>query len=808
MALLQDLRHAVRTLRKSPGVSVVVIATVALGICAVATVFSIVDALLLKPLPGVARQSELVNVHATAPDGSSFHSVSLETWRDLRAQNPALRDLAAFSSRIVSLSTGGEPLPAVAQIVTANFFPLLGARPALGRFFVPSEDTAPGRDAVVVVSHRIWKERFARDPNVVGRTLLLNGRSFTVVGVARPGFVGTFLAEPFDLWIPTMMAPAAGTFPNRLTDRRVSWLELVGRLRPAATVESARRVLSVRARRLERTYPSIYRGVGFDVVPTSGFEDTLRVPAVRFFALLMGLAVLVLAISGANVSGLLLARALGRQRDLSVRRALGAGRGRLLRQMLTENVALFLAGGTAGIGLTMGAATLLERFRLPTPVPIALDLQPGPRVFAFALLASLVAGLVFGIVGAVAATRPSSLLLLRVGAATDRRGASRLRAAFVSAQVAMSALLLVAAGLLFRTVLHAAHASPGFEADGLAMATVELRMLGYDAARANAAFEALVDRVSTLPGVESATTAGLLPLGPGKRTDAVTLPGAPPDEPAVSVDYSDVGDAYFRTLRLRLLAGRPFGPADGPKARPAAIVNETLARRLWPGQEPIGRTLVRDGTTLTVVGLARDAKYERLWEAPRPYLYLSDRQFGSLRRELVVRCGGKPETVVAQLRRAIREVEPNLPVPAVLTVRSYIGFSLLPQRVGGAVAGALGAVGLLLAAVGLAAQVAFSVASRRREIGIRMAVGARPGDVVALETARGAKTAAVGLAAGLAASFGTSRLLANLLFGVRPSDPLTFGAAAVLLGGITLLVSFLPARRAARIDPIRALRSE
>jgi predicted permease len=808
-AFLHDLRQAIRALRKRPGTSAVVLVTSALGICAVATVFSVIDALMLKPLPGVARQSELVNVHATAPDGSSFHSVSLATWKDLRETNPAMADLAGFSSRIVSLSAGGEPALAVAQVVTANWFSLVGATPSLGRVFLPGEDEVPGRDAVAVISHRLWRERFGGDPGVVGRSIRINGQPFTVVGVAAEGFIGTFLGQPFDLWIPTMMAPAVGVAPEGLTDRRVVWLELIGRLAPGANIASARRGLAVRAAQLRLAYPDIFpKGSGFDVRPTTGFEDSLRGAAVAFFGVLMGLAALVLAIAGVNVSGLLLARAIQRERELSVRLALGAGRSRLISQLLLENVLLFLAGGAAGVALTFGTTSLLERFELPTPVPLAFHLQPGARVFGFAIGASLLAGLVFGLASTLPATRPSALSLLRAAAATERRGASRLRSAFVAAQVAMSALLLVAAGLFFRTVRHAAGVDPGFDPDGLTVTTLELRMLGYDSARAGSAFQAIVSRAAALPGVVSATTTGLLPLGFGNRSDPVRLPGARPDEPGVQADYADVGDAYFATMRLPLLSGRPFGPSDASGAPGVAIVNETLARQLWPGKDPVGRSLVWDGRELTVVGVARNGKYRRLWENPIPFLYVSERQFGSLRRELVVRGGGDPGSIAPALRAAIRSVEPNLPVPAIQPVRRYIGFSLLPQRVGSAVAAALGLVGLALSCLGLAALVAFSVSRRTREMGIRMALGAGPGDVVRLETLRGAKTAAIGLAAGLASAFGLSRLIASLLFGVGPADPATFAAVALLLAALTLGAAYTPARQAARVDPMQALRSE
>ena len=801
------LRQAVRTLRRSPGTSSVVVATVAVGICAVVTVFAVVDAFFLKPLPGVARQDELVNVHATAADGSTFHSVSLATWHDLGNGNGAFTGLAAFSSRLVSLTAGDEPRLATVQVVTQNYFSVLGARPALGRFFLPEEDEVPGRDAVLVLSHRAWKNALGADPAILGRVVSINGRPFTVVGVTEAGFNGTFLGQPFDVWVPAMMVPVVAT-ADRLTDRSIVWLEMVGRLRPGLSRRAAGAALAVAATRLRRSYPDVYRGVGYDLRPVTGFEDSLRGAAIGFFGLLLGLAGLVLAIAGINVSGILLARAKARERELSVRLALGAGRGRVLRQLLAENVLLFLAGGTAGILLTFVTLSLLERYELPTALPLSFDFQPGARVFAFALLVSAAAGLLFGLAGALPATSPSALALLRAGAITDRPAASRLRGIFVAAQVAMSALLLVAAGLFFRTVRNTANVSPGFEPDGLTMTSVDLKLLNYDAPRAQAAFETLVARATSLPGVESATTTARMPLGFGNHTSAISLPESPGDEAPVTVDSSDVGDGYFRTLRLPLVSGRPFGPADGVTAPRVAIVNETLARRLWPGRDPIGRTLRERGDILTVVGVARDSRYRRLWEEPRSFLYVSERQSGSLRRDLVVRGGGTDAALAGALRREIRAAEPNLPFAAVLPVRRHMGISLLPQQAGSAVAGSLGLVGLLLAAIGLAAQVAYSVTRRTREIGIRMALGARPADVFLLEASRGAKTAGVGLALGLAGALLLSRSLAKFLFGVSPADPLTFCAVALLLAATSLAATLLPARRAARISPMEALRNE
>ncbi len=806
-SLLQDLRHSLRRLGRSPGLSAVVILTVAAGIAASATVFALIDALFLKPLPGVAEQSRLVNVHATAPDGSTFHSVSLPTWRDLGNGGGSFTGLAAFSSRLASLSNGGEPTLAVLQMVTGNYFHLLGARPALGRFFGPAEDAVPGRDAVAVLGHGAWKTRFGGDPSVVGRQILINGKPFTVVGVAAPGFAGTFLGFQFEAWVPTMMAPALA-IEDRLEARDLVWLEMVGRLAPGVTLASARSRMTDLARRLEREYPDSQRGIGYDLRPTTGFEDDLRGAAVGFFAVLSALGGLVLAVACVNVTGVLLARGLAREKEMGLRLALGSGRGRLIRLLLVETLALFAAGGALGALLTTVTTPLLERFRLPIPVPVVFDFSPGPRVMAFALLAAAAGGLVFGLVTALAATRRTDAAILRAGAATERRSATRLRSAFVSLQVAGSVLLLVTAGLFLRTVRSAAAADPGFDPDGLSLTRIDLSMLGYDEARARAFYDRLLERAAALPGVSSAAIAGIVPLGPGNRTTTVALPGRTAEEDQISVDFSDVGESYFATMRIPILQGRAFSTGDAPGARLVAIANQTLAKNLWPGRDPIGQTLTRKGRTLTIVGVARDGKYRRLSETPRPYLYTSSRQEGRVREDLVVRSEGSAQALAGAIGTEIRRLEPALPLAAVIPVREHIGFSLLPQRVAAGIAGALGAIGLALSAIGLAGLVAYSVSRRTREIGVRMALGAAPADVLRLEMRRGIRVAAAGLAIGTAGSLLATHLLRRFLFGVGAMDPLTFGAVLLILAATTLASSYLPARRAARVSPTEALRND
>jgi predicted permease len=808
LSLVQDLRHALHRLRRAPGLALIVVATVAIGVAASATVFSLIDALFWKPLTGISDQQRLVNVHATAPDGSTFHGVSLPTWRDLEDGGGAFSGLAAFASRLISLTDdSGEPRLAVALIVTGNYFGVLGARPSLGRLFGSSEDAVRGRDAVAVLSHGTWKSRFHADPSIVGRAITINGRPFTVIGVAEPGFSGTFLALPFDLWIPTMMTEVL-SLGEDLDARGLVWLEMVGRLAPGVSIEGARERMRVVAKRHEQQFPDSQRGVGYDLRPVTGFEDSLRGAAVGFFSILATLAVLVLTVACVNVSGILLARATAREREFGVRLALGAGTGRLVQLQVAESLLLFLAGGAAGAFLTTLTTPLLERFRLPLPIPIVFDFSPGPRVLTLAVAASAAAGLLFGLVSALPGTRSAAMASLRSGAATDRPGAARLRSAFVTLQVAASVLLLVTAGLFLRTVRNAAAADPGFDPDGLLMTSFDLSMLGYDADRGRSFRDALVEKAGELPGVESAAITGLVPLGPGNRSGAVSLPGRTAPEEQVPVDFSDVGEGYFAAMRIPIVRGRAFERRDAPGSLPAAIVNETLARRLWPDRDPIGQTLTHLDQTLAVVGVAKNGKYRRVWEEPRSYLYLAARQQGRLRYSLILRAKGSRETLSAALGREIRRLEPALPLSAVLSVREHMGFSVLPQRVGGAIAGVLGAVGLALASIGIAGLVAFSVSRRTREIGVRMALGATPGDVLGLEMQRGVRVAAAGVVLGAVAALVSARLIAGMLYGVTAMDPATFGAVLSVLALMTLAASWLPARRAARIPATEALRSE
>ena len=805
--IFRSLRIAVRDICRAPGAAIAVCLTVALGVTAASTLFAVVDALFLQPLPGVGHPSSLVNVHATEPDGSTFHSVSYPDWRELdSAKELPFSGLAAFSSRLVSLGAqSAEPRLAVLQIVTPNYFRVLESRPYLGRFLDAEEPGASVEEAVVL-SHAAWKDRFASDPNILGRTLLVNGRPFSVVGVAPPRFTGNFIAEPFDLWI-SIRASAGIRGTGDIESPDSKWLELVGRRKPGVSIEAAAQAMTVLSRRLERLQPAADRGLGFDLRRATGFEDSLRSTAVAFFSLLGLLGLSVLGIACANVTGILLARALAREREIGIRAALGQSRPSLVRHLLLETLLLFGTGGAVGVAVSAWTVRLLERFEIPAPIPITFDFAPGPRTVLFAAAASIAGGLVFGLFPALAATRPKILEILRSGSATERARTSRARSAFVAAQVAFSMLLLVAAGLFQRSVRLSALADPGFRADGVTTTRVDFSFLGYDAPRARAAFERLLAGVGSLPGVESATIAAPLPLGPARRTAKAGIPGSP-EESRRTVESADVGGAYFETMGIPLLRGRAFSALDRPDGAPVAIVNETLGRTLWKDGEPIGQSLDSDGRMLIVVGVAKDGKYRTLGEPPRPFLYLPASQSTRTSFDLVVRGGGGPEALAPAIRRQIRAIDPAVPAGAIVSMRHYISFSTVLARAAGAISGALGLLGLVLTAIGLAGLVAHSVSRRTREIGLRLAVGARPRDILQLEIRRATVVSCVGFGIGSVVAFFATPLLSRFLFGIRGTDPVTWAAAGAVLLGATLLASWLPARRGARMDPLKALRSE
>ncbi len=804
-----DARVAWRTLRHSPVLSLVAVASLAIGIGANTTIFSIVNALLVRPRPGIV-ETGLVDVGRTQ-DGTGFDNMSYLNYVDYRdAGRGVLSGLAALrmDPRPVSLGADDGARRIYGQSVSGNYFDVLGVRPALGRSFRPEEDAAAGDHHVVVLSHRFWRDEFGAGRPAIGSIIRLNGEPFTVIGVAPEHFTGTMVVGA-DVWMP-LHALA----PSGLLDSRASvWLVAIGRLAPGVTIDQAQAVLAATAERLRRAYPDDNKGKGVRVLRSSAFPDQLGTMVTAFMSLLMALVGLVLLIASVNVAGLLLARAADRRREMAIRLALGSGRARLVRQLLTESLALFAAGGAAGLALAAWMRHLVLAFIPQLPVPVAIDLPLDVRVLAFTAVISLAAGLLTGLAPALHASRGAIVPALKDDGQGTGGRTLRVRNILVASQVALTMVLVVAAGLFLRALQGAGRIDPGFDPTNVEIASLDLSLSAHTEASGGALIDALLDRVRAIPGVQSAAVAVDLPLdGSGFGLGGVRPSDRQlPDGGLPSLDWNIVSPAYHRTMGIAIVAGRAFLDSDRQGTPRVAIINQTLAAQLWPGQSPIGRHLINlqpDGDLdLEVVGVEKDLKYRSLGEKPRPFIYVPMAQRYFQRFSLVVKRAGGPSTVPA-VRAIVRQLDANLPVIDAQALTAYVGVGLLPQRLAVSVAGSLGAVGLLLAAIGIYGVIAYAVSRRRREIGLRMALGAQPSDVVRLVLAQGARLAAIGIGVGLLLALGASRLVAGLLYGIGPGDPVTYAVAAVVLAGMTIAACWVPARRAAAVDPMTALRSD
>lgn len=802
--LLQDVRYALRQLRQHPGFTLVSVLTLALGIGATTAVFSVVNALLLRPLP-VATPERLVSLHEVQRGAAvQAFGQSLASHGRFREFQQATREvfagLAAFRLDEGSLRTEEAARPVMALTTSANYFDVLGVRPALGGFFHADQEPTGGAEPTVVLSHRLWTSQFGARPGVIGEAVAVNGRAYTIVGVAPAEFHGTLSGLLVDLWLP------AGADPAVLDGTR--GLLLFGRLRDGLERARAEAALQIIAPRLPPDRPELETlGVRLDAL--TGVPAAWRDGLIGFVGLLFGTAALVLAIAGTNVAGVLLARAAGRRRELALRLALGAGRGRVVRQLLTESLLLFLLGAGAGLLLTMLLTRLLRRIDQVASLPVSVSAPLDMRVLAFALAVALACGVGFSLAPALRATRAAVLPALKAGerGATPR---SRLQSAFVVAQLALSVLLLVCAGLFVRTLQQALRADVGFDAAAVVSAEIDLVPIGYEPERAARLFAQLTERVRAQPGVEQAGLAVWAPLRGNSWTQGVQrADGAGADEhPLQPAEFRTIGPNYFRTLRIPLLAGRDFANADREGAPPVVIVNRALAERIWPGENPVGRRLRVNGRDSEVVGVARDGKYVSLREEPTGVVFrpLAQNPRGAM--TLLVRSHATPAAVQAMLRRELAALEPAVALSQVQTLPGVLRTAFLPQRIAALLIGVFGLVGLLLAALGVYGALALQVAQRTREIGVRVALGARVADVVRLVLRRGATLALLGLAVGTLAAAGATRVVASLLYGVSPTDPLTFAAVALLLLAVALLASWLPARRAARVDPVIALRAD
>lgn len=810
---LQDARYALRLLRRSPIFAATAALSLAIGIGANVTIFSVASALLLRPLPGLADPSRLVDVGRTQ-GGEGFDTVSYPYYRDVRDRTRTLSGVYALElePRAVSLGGRGEAERIYGTLVTANYFGVLGTRAAAGRLLQAQDDEGGGRQ-VAVISYQLWQRRFAGSPDIVGQTIVLNGSDYGVVGVAPRGFQGTTLLRS-DVWVPITTLAAMRRPGSLLDERRSVWLFMGGRLADGATPAQADAELRAIGAALEREYPRENRGKGLTVAASAIVPGQVRLIG-GFIGLLMAIVAVVLLIACINIAGMLLARAAARRREIAVRMAIGAGRARLVRQMLVETVVLFSAGGLAGLLLSKWLTSLLLAVLPQLPVPIAFDITLDWRVVTFAVLASLAAALVAGIAPALQASRPNVVPALKSEGLDAGPSRLRLRNAFVVGQVALSLLLIVAAGLLLRSLQHAADVQPGFDQHRVDVATVDLSLAGYTDATGRAFLRDWLARVRALPAVEQATVSRDLPLDGGRfglggiRIPGVTEPGG---GDLLSPDWNISTPGLFATLRIPIVRGRDFSDTDVEGSLPVAIVNDAFVRRYLAGREPIGTQFRMDGprtgaVTVTIVGVAADARLMSLGEAAEPYVSVPLDQYYNARVSLLVRRAGE-ESLIPQVRAIVRELNPNLPLSEAMPLTEITAIGLVPQRIAASVAGALGLVGLLLAAIGIYGVTSYAVSHRTREIGIRVALGASHTSVLRLILRQGLTLAAFGVALGVLFAAAGSRLLENLLFGVQGLDPFTFAAACLLFIVVSLVATYLPARRAALVDPMAALRAD
>jgi predicted permease len=812
--VVQDVRLGFRTLAKSPLFTAAVVLTLGLGVGANAAVFSIVNRLLLKPLP-VKDPGGLYVLAIQHEDNDEPHNVSWLDYEDYR-KSGIFQDLAAYTVGFIGLSADQRPERVAVSYVTSNFFSMLGVPPAAGRLLQPGEAAQPGTDPIVILGDAYWRRRFNADPGVVGRRVIVNGQPFTIAGIVPRTFQGVYALIEFDAYMPLTMQPA-DEYKNMATRRDEHSLHVIGRLQRGFDMASAQAAIEVAAKRLETQYPDTNKTVRARVIPerrarpeANNADATPVVAAI--FLVLVGLVLLVACV---NVVNLVMVRATVRQREMAVRAALGAKRGRLIRQLMTESLLLAMLGGVAGAIVGRWSTALLSRIQLPGDLPIVFDLSFDWRVFGYIAAVALIAGLAVGVFPALKASRTELNAVLREGGrgASDGGRRQRVRSILVVAQVAISLVLLVAAGLFVRSAMSAASIDLGFDPSHVLNVSMDVSQQGYDEAKGRAFFDELLRRSKQLPGVQSASLAYSVPLGYYNVGAYLEIEGQPSSDTKHKPigGYNSVTPEYLETMRPRLVKGRFIEPQDTERTRPVAVINEFMANRFWPKQDPIGRRFRSadlQNRWIEVVGLVRNGKETGLFGDVSSYFYVALAQNYRSLRVLQLRAAEDPSALTATVLKEVRALDPDLPVFDVLTMERMIegpnGFFLL--RMGALFGGVMGVLGLMLALVGVYGVVSYAASQRTQEIGVRMALGAGRAEILKLVLGRGLLLIAIGLAVGVTAALSVSRLISNLLFGISSMDPVTFLSVPLLLAAMALAASYIPAFRATRIDPAIALR--
>jgi len=812
MNLLQDLKYGLRALRKAPGFALLVILTVALGIGANTTIFSWINATLLNPVPGLTKANEVVSLTLSKPGENPFPF----TYPDVEAMRDGQRSftgIAACGFVAISLTSKGKPERLAAMVASANYFDVLGVQPFLGRGFLPAEDEKPGGAPVAVISYRLWQTHFSADPNIVGRTIELNQHPYSVVGVTPAAFQGSQTGVRTDLWVPLTMEAQFSPLGDVLHDHHYFWLVAFGRFKPGISLAQAQEEMTRRLKREVDKYPEEHKGhSSVTVYPLWRNPFGLNFFLATLLPVLMCIAGLVLLLACANVANLMLVRSVGRRQELAVRISLGASRGRLVRQLLVESLVLSLGGGAIALLFTQWTQGALMAFLPVTPdIPLSLTVQTDRTVLLTTLCVSVLTGVIFGILPAVRSSgiAPAEVMKEEIGSSSGGLGKARLTSGLVVAQISLSLLLLICAGLLIRSFRSAQSIDPGFNPRNVLIASYDLFPAGYTEETGTEIHRQIVAKLSALPGIQSVALSDRVPLTFAGGSTAVKPEGyvSPPNE-STETQVAIVTPNYLHTMQIPLVKGRDFAAQDTKASQPVVIVSQAFANRYWPGQEALGKQLNSDLTHqwFTVVGVARDAREIGLNETPVPFLYLPVSQVYRPEMIVNVRTTGDPLASAKAVENAVHGINPGVLVFDETTVESRDQFSSFAQRVAGTFVGAFGLLALALAAIGIYGVTAFTTRQRTHEIGIRFALGATSRDVLYLVLGRGSRLMLIGVGLGLVLSYLLTRFLKGLLLGVTSTDALTFATVTVLLCAVALFACFIPARWAARVEPMVALR--
>ncbi len=809
----QDVRYSLRMIAKAPGYAAIAVLTLALGIGANTTIFSWINSTLLNPIPGLASPNEVVALSLGRGTDNPF-PFTYPDFESMRNGQQSFVGITAANIAPMSLTGKGKPERVWGMVTSANYFDLLGVRPILGRGFLPEEDTRPGGAPVAVISYRLWQTHFGANPDVVGQTLEINQHPYTIVGVAPAVFQGSQTGLRSEIWIPIMMEEQLMPQGDLIHDHHYFWLTALGRLKPGVRPEQSQEEMTLRLKREAKNYPEEHKGHdSVSVYPlwrnpfgANQFLSTL-------LPMLMTIAGLVLLLACANVANLMLVRSVARRREIAIRLSLGANRWRLVRQLLVESLILALAGGLVAFAITFWTAGTFMKFIPKTDFPISLGMRVDHTVLLATMVISLLTGVIFGILPALRASGEAPIAVLKedTGSASGGMRKARLASALVVAQISLSLLLLICAGLFIRSFMSAQQINPGFNSHNVLIATYDLFTGGYSEASGVEFDRQLVAKLEAQPGIQSVALSSRVPLGFGGGSTAVNPEGyVSQANESMETQVAIVTPNYFQTLQIPLVKGRDFTPQDTKRSQRVVIVSETFVNRYWPNQEALGKQLDSDLTHewFTVIGVARDSKVNGLNEKPTPFLYLPQYQVYRATMIVLARTNGDPLAAGKTVEKTIHELNADLVVFDITSLELREQIASFGQRVAGTFVGAFGLLALVLAAVGIYGVTSYTTRQRTHEIGIRMTLGASKRDVLRLVLGHGLRLTLIGVALGLAASFALTRFLTSLLLGVTSADALTFSSVALLLCAVALFACFIPARRAMRVDPMVALRYE